>query len=67
MFGGPSPPPPPPPPPAPPTLAQPSIQEMGAAERARLEGAEGAGFGGTDVTGGQGAASPPTTKALLGG
>lgn len=69
-----APPPVPPPPPTPPTLATPSISEQGAAERASIASAEGQGFTGTDVTGGQGSASPNTTnpasqmtqKSLLG-
>lgn len=69
--GGQKPPPPPPPPPNAPTLAQPSIAEQGAAARASLQGAEGAGLNGTDVTGGSGAPPPTTTntpaKTLLGG
>jgi hypothetical protein len=67
LFGGPSVPAAPPPPPNPSSVASPSIMEQGAAERASLAGAEGAGSGGTDVTGGQGAAAPSTTKSLLGG
>jgi hypothetical protein len=65
-FMFPSAPPPPPPPPAPPQLGQPSIAEQGAAERQALANAQGAGSNGTDVTGGQGAAAPTTTKTLLG-
>lgn len=67
IFSGPKAPPPPPPPPAPPTLAQPSIMEAGTAERQRMNAAAGSGMEGTDVTGGQGAANPQTTKSLLGG
>lgn len=71
MLGGGNSPPPPPPPPNAPSLAQPSIAEQGASARAAMQGAEGAGFNGTDVTGGQGAAAPQTTaqptKSLLGG
>lgn len=73
LFGEPKAPPPPPPPPAAPMLSQPSIAEQGAVERQRLGAAEGAGFSGTDVTGGSGAANPSTTanptasKSLLGG
>lgn len=66
MFGGPKAPDPPPPPPAPPSLAQPSIVQQGAAEREQLASAGGQGFTGTDVTGGQGAGAPSTTKSLLG-
>jgi hypothetical protein len=69
-FGGsPSPPPPPPPPPAPPSISQNTIAADAAAERARLAAAEGAGFSGTDVSGGQGVSpsSVSTTKSLLGG
>lgn len=55
---------PPPPPPAAPTLANPSIAEQGAAERQRLASAEGQGYSGTDVTGGQGAANPQTTATM---
>lgn len=54
---------PPPPPPAAPILANPSIAEQGAAERQRLASAEGEGFSGTDVTGGQGAKAPTTTAS----
>lgn len=62
----------PPPPPSAPMLSRPSIAEQGAAERESLASAEGQGFTGTDVTGGQGASSPNTTnnqgtKSLLGG
>lgn len=67
MGGGPSAPPPPPPPPTAAAPAQPSIAQQGAAERASLSNAAGAGFSGTDVTGGQGASAPSTTKSLLGG
>jgi hypothetical protein len=69
LFGSPKAPPPAPPPPAAPQIAQPSIAEAGAAERQKLASAEGAGFSGTDVTGGKGAAAPQTTatKSLLGG
>ena len=69
MLGSaPSAPPPPPPPPIPPTLATPSVAQSGAAERARLQAQEGAGFNGTDVTGGKGLPAPETTKtkSLLG-
>lgn len=67
---GPSPPPPPPPPANAPTL--PSTIQNGAAERQTLAAAEGEGMSGTDVTGGQGAKNPDTTKtiqtkSLLGG
>lgn len=65
--GGQSPPPPPPPPPAAPQLASPSIMEQGMAERETLATAAGEGLEGTDVTGGQGAKAPSTTKSLLGG
>lgn len=62
---------PPPPPPAPPSLGTTSIMEAGAQERQRLASAEGQGFSGTDVTGGQGAKAPNTTanppKTVLGG
>lgn len=63
-----TPPPPPGAPPPPATSAAPSIAEQGAAERDSLAGAAGAGFSGTDVTGGQGASNPNTTqqKSLLG-
>lgn len=75
LFGSaPKPPPPPPPPPNAPDLSQPSIAEQGAAERASLTGAEGAGFNNTDVTGGSGGAIPAQTtagaqqtKSVLGG
>jgi hypothetical protein len=62
------PPAPPPPPPAanPPRLAQPSIMAAGAAEKTALQTLEGQGMSGTDVTGGQGAKAPSTTKTLLG-
>ncbi len=58
---------PPPPPPAPTSVAQTSIMQEGAAQRSRIKGAQGSGFAGTDVTGGQGAAPARTTKSLLGG
>lgn len=58
---------PPPPPPNPASPADASIMEQGAAERTALANAEGAGFNGTDVTGGQGTKSPTTTKTTLGG
>lgn len=67
LFGSPSPPPPPPPPPAAPQMASPSIMEQAAAEKRTLASAEGQGYNGTDVTGGQGAKAPSTTKSLLGG
>lgn len=67
LFPHPSAPTPPPPPPAPANPAQSSIMEQGAAQRQRLSSAEGQGTDGTDVTGGQGAAAPATTKTLLGG
>jgi hypothetical protein len=67
LFGGPKLPDPPPPPPNPANLAAPSIMEQGAAERKTLAGAQGAGSDGTNVTGGQGASAPSTTKSLLGG
>lgn len=57
----------PPPPPNPATLSTPSIIEQGAAERARLAGAEGSGLDGTVLTGGQGVQNVSTTKSLLGG
>lgn len=64
-FLGPKAPPPPPPPPSPSTLASPGVAQTGQAESQRLQGAEGQGFEGTDVTGGNaGAAS--TTRSLLG-
>ena len=66
LFGSPKAPVPPPPPPQPPQLANPSIAEQGAAERRNLASAEGQGFTGTDVTGGQGSKNPSTTKSLLG-
>lgn len=65
MFGEKAPAP-PPPPPAPASLAQPSIQEARANQRASLASASGEGFEGTDETGGQGAQNPSTTKVLLG-
>lgn len=67
LFGGMHAPAPPPPPPAPPSIGQASIAEQGATERQSLASAEGAGFTGTDVTGGQGARAPQTSKSLLGG
>lgn len=67
LFGGPKPPAPPPPPPAPATLASQSVVEQGAAQRERLASSEGQGLDGTDLTGGQGASPPSTTKTLLGG
>lgn len=66
LFSSPAAPPPPPPPPNAPRMAQPSIMSQGASERSQIEGEEGAGFNGTDVTGGQGAKAPATTKSLLG-
>lgn len=57
----------PPPPPAAPSLGQDSIQSEGAQQKQSLLSAEGEGLNGTDVTGGQGAANPNTTKSLLGG
>lgn len=61
-------PPPPPPPPNPPLLANGSIQQTGAAQRAAAAQAFGGlGFSGTEKTGGQGAAAPSTAgKELLG-
>ena len=56
----------PPPPPNPPQLQSPSLIQAGTAERTRLNSAEGQGFNGTDVTGGQGLKAPTTTKSLLG-
>jgi hypothetical protein len=74
IFNPPKAPAPPPPPANAPQLASPSIAEQGAAERATLSAAQGAGFNGQDKTGGQGAAPPGTTasngapqKSLLGG
>ena len=64
---GPKAPAPPPPPPAAPQLADRSIIEAGAAESQSLNNAEGAGMGGTDVTGGEGSKAPSTTHSLLGG
>lgn len=66
---------PPPPPPNPPQLAQASIAEQGAAERASLSSAAGGGFNGQDMTGGQGVTGTVNTtanqgmqtKSLLGG
>lgn len=58
---------PPPPPPAAPTLGMPTIMQAAAHERETLASAEGEGQNGADVTGGQGAAAPQTTKTLLGG
>ena len=66
MFSNPTPPQTPPPPPAPPTLASQSIMQSGAAERARLKTAEGAGFDSTDKTGGQGVTGPTSTTATAG-
>jgi hypothetical protein len=61
----PSVPPPPPLPPAapPPTIASASVQQGNAQSRAAL--AAGAGFAGTDLTGGQGIGAPSTGKATL--
>lgn len=67
IFDPPKPPAIPPPPPSAPNIAQPSIAEQGAAERTSLASAQGQGLNGTDVTGGQGSAPPPTTKSILGG
>jgi hypothetical protein len=67
LFGSPKAPTPPPPPPAAPQLGQASIMEQAASERETLASADGGGMTGTDVTGGQGAKSPSTTKSLLGG
>jgi hypothetical protein len=61
------PPPPPPAPPAPPSTSSTNIEDAAAEERQRLASAEGGGQEGTDVTGGQGAKAPSTTKSLLGG
>lgn len=66
MFGSPAAPAPPPPPPNAATSAAPSVMEQGAAESARLNSANGAGFLGTDVTGGMGTKAPATTKTVLG-
>jgi hypothetical protein len=65
MFGAPAPPAAPPPPPNAATTATPSVMEQGAAESARLNSANGAGFLGTDVTGDK-AGNPATTKTVLG-
>lgn len=63
----PTPPPPPPPPANPPQMADASVRNAAAQTGARAVAAEGAGFAGTLLTGGQGAAAPPTaTKSLLG-
>jgi hypothetical protein len=71
LFSTPKAPAPPPPPPSAPQLSQASIAEQGAAQQQALASASGAGFGGNDKTGGQGAANPNTTaqptKTLLGG
>lgn len=58
---------PPPPPPNPPTLAGGSSQQAGAQTAAMAAAMEGHGFGGTEVTGPEGAAQPETAKATLGG
>ena len=63
LFSSPPSPAPAPPPPAPPTLNA-SLAEQGAAARARIAGAQGAGTNGTAVTGGQGAADPQTTGSV---
>lgn len=60
-----APPPPPPPPPAAPQVS--AVQAQGMAETASLASAAGGGLNGTDLTGGQGAANPRTTKTALGG
>ena len=72
-FLFPSAPAPPPPPPNPSNLATQSISEQGAAQASALANANGAGYDGTDVTGGKGAKDPTTTanassgmKSLLG-
>jgi hypothetical protein len=66
-FLMPSPPTPPPPPPNPVNLSSPSVLQQGMAERSRLESAEGAGFGDTLKTGGQGVTDvAKTTRSLLG-
>lgn len=57
----------PPPPPAAPQLGNTSIMAQATAERETLADSEGAGLNGTDLTGGQGAAAPATTRSLLGG
>ena len=66
LFGGVKAPTPPPPPNLASTLAAPTIMEQAAQERATLASAEGQGTMGTDMTGGQGAKNPSTTKSLLG-
>lgn len=66
-FDTPPPPEPPPPPPTPASRQAPSVMEQTAAESARLSAAAGAGFSGTDLTGGQGTKDTNTTKTLLGG
>ena len=48
------------------SLSSPTIMEQAAQERATLASAEGQGTMGTDMTGGQGAKNPSTTKSLLG-
>lgn len=53
----------PPPPPAPPVLAT-SLAEQGAAARARLAGAQGAGTNGTDLTSGNPQEAPQTTGSV---
>jgi len=66
------PPPPPPPPPAapPPTMADASVNQAGASQRARAAAAAGAGFAGTvaNVGGAQGLVNQATTapRSLLG-
>jgi len=70
FAGGQTPPPPPPLPPAapPPTIASGQVQTTGAAAKARSALASGAGFSGTDMTGGQGLGAPNTAAPkLLGG
>jgi hypothetical protein len=57
---------PPPLPPAPPTPASSAVANAMATEQAAISAAAGAGFDGTLLTGGQGAAAPTTTKKLTG-
>jgi hypothetical protein len=59
-------PPPPPLPPAapPPTIASGSVQQAGASSKAKSAIAAGAGFNGTDLTGGQGVGAGPAAKAV---
>jgi len=70
LFSAPSAPTPPPPPPLPPaapppTVASGPVQAAGANSKARSAIAAGAGFSGTDLTGGQGIGAGTGAKAQL--